>query len=254
MGQKQDKAQRAQKRAQMLELQRRANKRKKVLLIVLAAVVVICVAIAAFIIIKPKFGGNENASSGSSPSASASPSNSGSVPDKTIAQNKTWNGTIETTVGNMKVELFGDKAPQAVSAFIKLSQDNWWSQNNASCPRLTNSANFALLQCGAPNGDQAGGPGFSFGPIENAPKDNKYATGTLAMARQGGKGDSMGSQFFIVYKDTDIPADAAGGYTIFGKVTEGLDKVTDLAAKGIEGGSSDGKPKEAVRITKVSID
>jgi len=42
------------------------------------------------------------------------------------------------------------------------------------------------------------------------------------MARQSGNGSSMGSQFFIVYKDSTIPADAAGGYTVFGHVTSGL--------------------------------
>ncbi len=66
-------------------------------------------------------------------------------------------------------------------------------------------------------GDGSGGPGYSFGPIENAPKDGVYPAGTIAMANTG-QPNSQGSQFFIVYKATTLP----GGYTVFGHVTSGL--------------------------------
>ena len=77
-----------------------------------------------------------------------------------------------------------------------------------------------MLQCGDPNGDGTGGPGYTFGPIENVPKDGVYPAGTIAMANAG-QPDSQGSQFFIVYKDTTLPR---GGYTVFGQVTSGLDR------------------------------
>ena len=111
-----------------------------------------------------------------------------------------------------------------------------------------------MLQCGDPSGNGTGGPGYNWGPIENAPEADLYQEGVLAMARRGGDGESMGSQFFIVYQDSTIPSDQAGGYTVFGKVTSGLDVVKDIAAIGTVDGSSDASPLEEVLITAVSVE
>jgi peptidyl-prolyl cis-trans isomerase B (cyclophilin B) len=73
------------------------------------------------------------------------------------------------------------------------------------------------------------------------------------MARQGGNAATQGSQFFIVYEDTTLGSDAAGGYTVFGKVTQGLDVVRALAAKGTADGSGDGKPKSEITLSAVSV-
>ena len=109
------------------------------------------------------------------------------------------------------------------------------------------------MQCGDPKGDGTGGPGYNWGPIENAPTDNLYKTGVLAMARVGNNASSMGSQFFIVYKDSPIPADSVGGYTVFGKITSGLNTVTKIAAAGVEGGGSDGKPALEAKLGAISL-
>ena len=77
--------------------------------------------------------------------------------------------------------------------------------------------------------------------------------GTVAMARQGGKGDSIGSQFFLVYKDSTIPSDSAGGYTVIGKIVGGMDVVEKVAAGGVLGGGSDGAPARAVAITGTTV-
>jgi peptidyl-prolyl cis-trans isomerase B (cyclophilin B) len=108
-----------------------------------------------------------------------------------------------------------------------------------------------VLQCGDPTGQGTGGPGYTFGPIENAPADDVYPAGTIAMARVGNDPQSMGSQFFIVYADTTIPADQAGGYTVFGRVTSGLDVVTAVADAGVQGGEPDGPPATGVTIQGV---
>ena len=71
------------------------------------------------------------------------------------------------------------------------------------------------------------------------------------MARVGGDGGSMGSQFFLVYEDSTIPADSAGGYTVLGRVTSGLDVVTAVADAGVQGGGSDGPPVTGVTIQGV---
>ena len=59
----------------------------------------------------------------------------------------------------------------------------------------------------------------------------------------------------MVYKDTVIPADSAGGYTVVGKVTSGMEAVNAIAAAGITPGSSasDGAPVQPVTIDSVSL-
>jgi peptidyl-prolyl cis-trans isomerase B (cyclophilin B) len=105
-----------------------------------------------------------------------------------------------------------------------------------------------VLQCGDPTGSGSGGPGYSFGPVENAPKNGVYPAGTVAMARAQST-NSNGSQFFIVYKDSTLPAP---GYTIMGQVVSGLDVVQKVAAGGVEGGS-DGAPKRPISILSTTM-
>ena len=113
-----------------------------------------------------------------------------------------------------------------------------------------------MLQCGDPNGDGTGGPGYSYGPIENAPADGVYPAGTIAMARQPQNAYSKGSQFFIVYDDTTLPADAAGGYTVIGQVTSGLDALTRRRdrRRGRPAAASDGAPSVPVTITAFTLE
>src|SRR5699024_3762201 len=99
----------------------------------------------------------------------------------------------------------------------------------------------SLLQCGDPTATGTGGPGYTFGPIENAPSDDQYAAGTVAMARQANDADSMGSQFFLVFSDTTLPSDSAGGYTVFGHITSGLQILKEIGQTGTADGSRDRK-------------
>ena len=170
------------------------------------------------------------------------------APDPSLAEGRTWTATITTSCGPITVELYGDKAPASVASFVQLAREDFWA--GTPCHRLTTD-NIFVLQCGDPTGTGTGGPGYSFGPVENAPADNLYPTGTLAMARQGGKADSQGSQFFLVYKDSMIPADAAGGYSVFGRVTQGLEIVQQIADGGL---APDGvAPARAISIEGVTV-
>jgi peptidyl-prolyl cis-trans isomerase B (cyclophilin B) len=190
-------------------------------------------------------------SASASPSPSPSASAAAGVPSKSIAEGRTWTGDLTINGIKLGVSLDGAAAPQAVSSTIALTQKKFY--DGLTCHRLTNGG-FYVLQCGDPNGDGSGGPGYSYGPIENAPKDDKYPAGTLAMARQSGNANSQGSQFFIVYKDTTIPSDSAGGYTVIGTITSGLDTlVTDVADKGVQGGGTDGKPAVATKIDSFTL-
>ncbi len=174
--------------------------------------------------------------------------NGGVLPDAALAEGRTWTGTIRTSQGEIGLELDGAKAPQAVANFVTLAQEGYF--DGTGCHRLTTGGIF-VLQCGDPTGTGTGGPGYSWGPIENAPADDVYPAGTLAMARQGGNGESMGSQFFLVYEDSTIPSDEAGGYTVFGRITSGLDVLQAVADAGVTGGASDGSPATPVTIEGV---
>ncbi|GLK18544.1 peptidylprolyl isomerase [Herbiconiux flava] len=177
--------------------------------------------------------------------------NTGDVPPTSLAEGRDWTGTMTINDIPLGITLDGAAAPQAVSAFIAQAQSGFFT--GTSCHRLTTSGIF-VLQCGDPTGTGTGGPGYSYGPVENAPADDVYPAGTLAMARQGGNGYSMGSQFFIVYDDSTIPSDAAGGYTVLGQVTSGLDQLdSSVIAAGAVDGAPDGKPAAAAVITDVTV-
>lgn len=152
------------------------------------------------------------------------------APTSDFAKGKTYTATLTTNCGPLTVELDGTKAPITVSSFVTLAEAGYW--NPSPCHRLTGDAQgLWVLQCGDPTGTGSGpGPGYHFG-IENAPADGVYPRGTLAMARTQDP-NSNGDQFFIVYKDTTLPT-TGGGYTIFGKVTAGMDIIDKVAAAGI---------------------
>ncbi|SEC21968.1 peptidyl-prolyl cis-trans isomerase B (cyclophilin B) [Paramicrobacterium humi] len=218
----------------------------------IAGVLIVLVAVAAAFAQLFYFTGGPGA-----PEAEATPSPSASaqysLPDSSLAESRDWTGTLTLNDDvELGITLDGAAAPQGVSNFVYLSQKGFY--DGLSCHRLTTSENFGVLQCGDPNGDGSGGPGYSWGPVENAPSDNFYPAGTIAMARQSDKGDSMGSQFFIVYEDSTIPSDTAGGYTVLGTVTSGLDELTkQIADAGTKDGSADGSPAVPTTITGVTV-
>lgn len=161
----------------------------------------------------------------------------------------TWTVRLTTTCGDVTLELDADAAPQGVGNMVFLAQEGWY--DDTPCHRLTTQGIF-VLQCGDPTGTGTGGPGYAFGPVENAPADDVYPAGTVAMARVGGDGESMGSQFFLVYEDSTIPSDGAGGYTVLGRVTEGLDIVRLVAEGGL---AADGvAPARTIGIDSVTAE
>jgi peptidyl-prolyl cis-trans isomerase B (cyclophilin B) len=180
-------------------------------------------------------------------SAPATPAQYQDVPPKSLAQGKAWKLTLATTCGTITAQLDGAEAPQATASAIFLAQKGFWS--GTPCHRLTTGGIF-VLQCGDPTGSGTGGPGYSFGPVENAPADGVYPPGTLAMARSTSP-DSNGSQFFVVYKETRLPTDG-GGYTVFGRITSGLDVVTKVAAGGSEP-AGDGAPVRRISIVSATV-
>lgn len=217
------------------QAQSRRRRRDNVLWVIIGGAVVALAVTAQvmFSVIKPY-------TPSPNPSASSSSAPSGNVPDPALAEGRVWTGMLDINGLPLTVELDGAAAPQAVASTISLANSGFYDQ--LACHRITTEGIF-VLQCGDPNGDGTGGPGYSYGPVENAPAGDFYPAGTIAMARQGGNANSIGSQFFIVYKDSTIPSDAAGGYTVIGRITSGLDALnTEITAKGTRDGTSDGTP------------
>ncbi len=193
------------------------------------------------------------------PSASASAeaetpvgTNVGAVPDASLAESRTWTGAMSLNDVQLGISLDGALAPQAVASFVQSVQDGYYV--GTTCHRLVVSESANLLQCGSFDGTGATDPSYSFGPIENAPADGVYTTATIAMARASGDAYSNGRQFFIVLSDSAIPTDAAGGYTVFGTVTSGLDQlIAQITSAGVTGGASDGAPAIPTTITALTI-
>ncbi len=190
-------------------------------------------------------------------STNASPTANPLVPSAAIAENRDWTGSMNVNGTSLDLTLDGKNAPQATANFIDLARKGFFTGN--SCHRLTTNGIY-VLQCGDPKGDGTGGPGYSFGPIENVPAADLYVTGDLAMARQSNNAQSMGSQFFIVYKDSNIPSDSVGGYTVFGHVSAKLSEVMKpVLAAGVSGldqagkPATDGKPVLPVKIGAITV-
>jgi peptidyl-prolyl cis-trans isomerase B (cyclophilin B) len=181
------------------------------------------------------------------PSASetaAAGSNLG-APDPSLAEGRTWTGTLTLNDIPLGIELDGAAAPQAVAGWVQDVQNGYYLAKN--CHRMGDTPGFELLQCGSLDGTGAADPGFHYGPIENAPADGVYPAGTIAMARAANDAYSNGHQFFLVTGDTTLTADTAGGYTVVGHVTSGLDQlIAGIMSQGIDpatvGQDGTGKP------------
>src|SRR5664280_2793990 len=175
---------------------------------------------------------------------------SGTLPNKKIAAGKTFIATVTTSCGTITVELDGTKAPQTVASFLGLAKSGYWV--NSPCHRLTTAADgIFVLQCGDPTGTGSGSPGYGFG-VENAPANFTYPAGTLAMARSTDP-KSNGGQFFIVYKQTKIQDPT--GYSIFGRITSGMDIVDKIAAAGAHqpDATQNTAPMQPISILAVNV-
>jgi peptidyl-prolyl cis-trans isomerase B (cyclophilin B) len=151
---------------------------------------------------------------------------------------------VQTGLGVITLQLLADRAPCTVNSFVHLAQQDYFT--DTECHRLTTDGLF-VLQCGDPSGTGTGSPGYEFGD-ENLPTANPpYPRGTVAMANAGP--GTNGGQFFLVYKNSEIPPD----YPVFGTVVSGMDLLDRIAAAGTDNGTGDGHPKLAVHVDEVTI-
>lgn len=173
------------------------------------------------------------------------------VADASLSEYREWTGELAFADATLDITLDGARAPQAVANFVDLNSRDYFDES--ACHRLTTEG-FFVMQCGDPLGLGIGNPGYTFGPLENTPEDGFYPAGTLAMARASNDASSMGSQFFIVYEDSEIPNDIAGGYTVFGMINDGLDDfIQQYVEPGTADGSTDGQPAIPAFIDSITI-
>jgi peptidyl-prolyl cis-trans isomerase B (cyclophilin B) len=146
--------------------------------------------------------------------------------------------TLETTAGQVSVELFDEDAPKTVENFRKLAGDGFY--DGLIFHRVIKDF---MIQGGCPEGTGTGGPGYTF---EDEVNQHKVVRGALAMANAGP--DTNGSQFFIVTADAAPWLD--GKHTVFGRVTDGMDAVDAIESVPLD--DSD-RPVERQVIERVKL-
>ena len=153
--------------------------------------------------------------------------------------------TLFTNCGEIVIEADAKNAPITVTALAALAKGGFY--NKTLCHRLTLN-NIFVLNCGDPTATGKGEPNFTYRD-ENLPQDVQanYPAGTVAMENSGA--NTNGSQFFIVYKDTSMDPN----FTIWGRVTKGLEIIKAIAKEGVVDGSLAGFPKQTIAIEKVRV-
>jgi cyclophilin family peptidyl-prolyl cis-trans isomerase len=157
-------------------------------------------------------------------------------------KSKMITATISTTKGDIQVELFTTDAPKAAENFASLAEKGFY--DGVIFHRVIPGF---MIQGGDPTGTGTGGPGYRFedelDPNTESAKRG-YARGTLAMANAGP--NTNGSQFFIMHADYPLPHN----YTIFGRVTAGIEVVDAIATTPTVPGD---RPVEEIKMSKVTV-
>ena len=159
--------------------------------------------------------------------------------------------TIKTNYGNIEFETYDSDAPKTVANFINLAEKGFY--NKLTFHRIIKGF---MIQGGDPYCSSAtstgscgtGGPGYQFEDELNPNTDSYkagYVRGVVAMANAGP--NTNGSQFFIMHQDYSLPHN----YTIFGKVTSGMDTVDKIA--NLQTNPANNKPLSPVIIEEVTV-
>jgi cyclophilin family peptidyl-prolyl cis-trans isomerase len=162
--------------------------------------------------------------------------------DSSIKNNTMPIVKITTNKGEITIELFADDAPKTVDNFVTLAKKGFY--NGVIFHRVISGF---MIQGGDPTGTGAGGPGYKFADELNPATPSfkaGYLRGTVAMANSGP--NTNGSQFFIMHKDYPLPH----SYSIFGKVTAGLEVIDAIAASRTDGSD---RPLEKIVMEKVEV-
>jgi cyclophilin family peptidyl-prolyl cis-trans isomerase len=167
-----------------------------------------------------------------------------SAPPMTINPSKTYTATVTTDVGPFTIQLDPKTAPKTVNSFVFLAQHHYFD-----CVVFHRVIQTFMDQTGDPTGTGDGGPGYQFADELPKKASPQYPIGSVAMANSGP--NSNGSQFFVVSgpQGEGLPP----SYTLFGKVTSGMDVVNKINAGGSAATSSTGTPVTLHRMISVTI-
>jgi cyclophilin family peptidyl-prolyl cis-trans isomerase len=217
------------------------------------AVAAVVVGAAVFLLGKP-FGG---------PAASSSPSPAGSqtpLPTRILtgcptaapagaAVGTKRTVTIDTPLGDIVLEVDADLAPVAAANFIALAECDYFNGvvfHRVIPDFVIQGGDGQYAWSGGIDRENVGtgGPGYAFA---DEPVIGAYTRGTVAMANSGA--NTNGSQFFIVVKDLS-DTDLEKKYTIFGRVTAGMDIVDKIVSAPRD---SQDFPNDPVPMTTVSV-
>ena len=159
--------------------------------------------------------------------------------DKDSSADGSGTALIRTNMGDIRAVLFKDKAPITTQNFIALAESGFY--DGLTFHRIIKGF---VIQGGDPRGDGTGGSGKTI-PLETH-EDLTHVDGALAMARSTDP-NSASSQFYIC----DGPQHGLDGkYAVFGRVTEGMDVVREIA--GVPTDDMD-RPIKPVIIERIAI-
>ena len=167
-----------------------------------------------------------------------------SPPAFTLDGSKKYSATIKTSLGDMTADLFVGDAPQTANNFVFLARQGFY--DGVIFHRIVKDF---MVQTGDPTGTGRGDPGYKFADELKGPQT--YTKGTLAMANAGP--NTQGSQFFICHGSGAERLPKA--YTIFGRVTDGLevlDKIAGVPVRAGPGGENS-QPVDPPKIDTIQI-
>jgi cyclophilin family peptidyl-prolyl cis-trans isomerase len=152
---------------------------------------------------------------------------------------RSYVAVLDTTAGEIRCELWPDRAPITVGNFVGLARQGFY--DDTVFHRVI--ADF-MIQGGCPEGRGTGGPGYQF---QDEINDEKLVQNVIAMANAGP--NTNGSQFFIVTAEATPWLD--GAHTGFGRVVSGAETVIAIGTTPTDRGD---RPHEEQRIHSVEIE
>ena len=163
---------------------------------------------------------------------------------------------LSTNYGDIGIQLANNESPCTVNSFVSLTKQHFFE--GTDCYRTYNAPDGGFVLCGGPV-EGTGGPGYEFAdeyPTDQYPQGDSalrstvvYPRGTIFSANDGKPGTN-GSQFAMVYKDTEMEPQS----TIFGTIDQtGLDALDKIARLGVAGDRQMGTPTSPVTINSARL-
>lgn len=168
------------------------------------------------------------------------------APAMHLTEGTKYQAKVHTNKGDFTIDLLSTEAPKTVNNFVFLAKDGFY--DGVVFHRIIQEF---MVQTGDPTGTGMGGPGYRF--ADELPPALSYEPGVVAMANAGP--NTNGSQFFVCTGEQSTFLNNHPNYTVFGKVSNGMDTVKAIAATPVAMSQSGerSKPTEEVRMESIEI-